>query len=55
MMLNYGKLPNSKYMINWPLSGNDYYVNLIEMDPRERAEALQPAKQKTLCFLLLKL
>jgi len=51
MMLNYGKLPDSKYMINWPLSGNDYYVNLIEMDPRDRADALQAAKQKTLCFL----
>lgn len=38
MMLNYGKIPNRKYMINWPLSGNDYYVNLIEMDPRERAD-----------------
>jgi hypothetical protein len=51
MMLSYGKLPNSKYMINWPLSGNDYYVNLIEMDPRERADPLQAAKQKTLGFL----
>jgi len=51
MMLNYGKLPNNKYMINWPLSGNDFYVNLIEMDPPERAEALKAAKQKTLGFL----
>ncbi|MBE0673868.1 MAG: FAD-dependent oxidoreductase [Bacteroidales bacterium] len=51
LMLDYGKLPNSKYMINWPLSGNDFYVNLIEMGPRERAEALKEAKQKTLCFL----
>ena len=51
MMLNYGKLQNNKYMINWPLSGNDYYVNLIEMDQEERTEALKEAKQKTLCFL----
>ena len=50
-MLNYGKLPNNKYMINWPLSGNDYYVNMIEMDPEGRAEALKEAKQRTLCFL----
>jgi radical SAM superfamily enzyme YgiQ (UPF0313 family) len=51
LMLDYGKLQNSKYMINWPLSGNDFYVNLIEMGPRERAETLKEAKQKTLCFL----
>jgi len=51
LMLDYGKLPNSKYMINWPLSGNDFYVNLIEMGPRERAETLKEAKQKTLCFI----
>jgi len=51
MMLNYGKLPNNKFMINWPLSGNDHYINLIEMDPPGRVEALEAAKQKTLCFL----
>jgi len=51
LMLSYGKLPDNKYMINWPLSGNDFYVNLLEMSLRERAEALEAAKQKTLCFL----
>jgi hypothetical protein len=51
MMLSYGRLPNNKYMINWPLCGNDYYVNLIDMKPRERKEALRAAKQKTRCFL----
>ncbi|MBE0678498.1 MAG: FAD-dependent oxidoreductase [Bacteroidales bacterium] len=51
LMLDYGKLPNNKYMLNWPISGNDYYVNLIEMEPGERAEALKAAKQKTLGFL----
>ncbi len=40
MMIAYGKLPNHKYMINWPIEGNDYYVNLIEMAPEERAKAL---------------
>jgi hypothetical protein len=50
-MLNYGKLPNNKYMINWPLSGNDCYINMIEMDSGERAEAIKAAKQKTLSFL----
>jgi hypothetical protein len=50
-MITYGKLPNNKYMINWPVEGNDYYVNLIEMTPEERAAALQGAKQFTLKFL----
>lgn len=50
-MITYGKLPNDKYMINWPIEGNDYYVNLVEMSREERAEALEKAKQYTLCFL----
>jgi hypothetical protein len=50
-MLSYGRLPGNKYMINWPVSGNDYYVNLIEMDAEARDEALIPAKQKTLWFV----
>ncbi len=51
MMLSYGKLPHNKYMINWPIEGNDYYVNLIEMSPQERAKALERAKHYTMCFL----
>lgn len=27
MMMTYGRLPGGKYMINWPLFGNDYYLN----------------------------
>lgn len=50
-MLNYGKLPNGKYMINWPLSGNDYYVNSIDMNKAEREIAFANAKQKTLQFI----
>ncbi|GHT15730.1 hypothetical protein AGMMS4956_16350 [Bacteroidia bacterium] len=50
-MITYGKLPNNKYMINWPLEGNDYYVNLLEMTPSEREEALQGAKNFTMQFL----
>ena len=30
-MLNYGKLPNNKYMMNWPKCGNDFYVNWPEL------------------------
>ena len=51
MMITYGKLPNDKYMINWPIEGNDYYVNLIEMSREERTEALKKAKHHTLCYL----
>lgn len=51
MMLTYGKLPNKKYMINWPIEGNDYYVNLVEMTPAQRVEALKYAKSYTMCFL----
>lgn len=50
-MLTYGKLPNDKYMINWPIEGNDYYLNLLEMTPEEREEALKDAKAFTLNFL----
>ena len=51
MMISYGKTPEGRYMINWPIYGNDFYVNLIEMNPRERKEALEEAKRFTLCFI----
>lgn len=51
MMITYGKLPNNKYMINWPIEGNDYYINLIEMSREEREEALKYAKRYTMCFI----
>ena len=50
-MLTYGKLPNGKYMINWPLKGNDYYANLIDKTEAERAAILEKAKNKTLQFI----
>ena len=51
MMISYGKTPEGRYMINWPIYGNDYYVNTIEMSRKEREEALQKAEQFTLCFV----
>lgn len=51
MMMSYGKLPNGKYMINWPIEGNDFYVNMIEMNPSERAAAVEAAKARTMRFL----
>lgn len=50
-MIRYGKLPNGKYMINWPIEGNDYYVNILEMNAEERKEALEKAKHFSLCYL----
>jgi len=50
-MLAYGRLPNGKFMINWPKAGNDYYVNPIEMSHEERIEALKPARAVTLGFV----
>lgn len=50
-MLDYGKLPNGKYMINWPGKGNDIYLNIVELDPEQRTALLEKAKAKTLRFL----
>jgi len=50
-MMEYGKLPNNKYMINWPIEGNDYYLNVIEMTSEQRKDALKKAKNFTLCYL----
>ena len=51
MMITYGKLPDGKYMINWPIEGNDYYVDMIDMTPEERADAVRRAKNHTLSFV----
>ncbi len=50
-MLSYGKLPGNKYMINWPIKGNDYYANVVEFSEEERLVAFDKAKQKTLQFV----
>jgi hypothetical protein len=50
-MLNYGKLPNKKYMLNWPAYGNDYYLNLIHVPDTARERMLHAAKQQTLRFI----
>ncbi|HSF55337.1 MAG TPA: FAD-dependent oxidoreductase, partial [Algoriphagus sp.] len=50
-MLDYGKLPNGKYMINWPNCGNDHYVNLVELSPEQRNLEIEKAKQTTLRFV----
>ncbi|QLG44781.1 FAD-dependent oxidoreductase [Costertonia aggregata] len=50
-MLDYGKLPNNKYMINWPNCGNDYYLDWPNMTVDERREKLQEAKAFTQGFV----
>ncbi len=51
MMITYGKTPGGKYMINWPIYGNDCYINSIEMTQAERDEAYKQAKNMTLSFI----
>ena len=51
MMITYGRTPNGKYMINWPICGNDYYVNSIEMTREEREKAYARARNHTLSFI----
>ena len=50
-LLSYGLLPNGKVMINWPINGNDYYVNAIEQSEEERTKSFEKAKRKSLQFL----
>lgn len=50
-MITYGKLPGNKYMINWPIEGNDYYVDMVDSSPKEREEQAARAKNHSLCFL----
>ena len=50
-MLNYGRLPNDKFMINWPNKGNDLYLDILELTPEQRNVALKSAKNHTLAWV----
>ena len=50
-LLSYGRLPKGKVMINWPINGNDYYVNAIEQTEEERHQSFEKAKLKSFQFL----
>ncbi|MGC6422928.1 MAG: FAD-dependent oxidoreductase, partial [Flavobacteriaceae bacterium] len=50
-MMTYGKLPNNKYMINWPIHGNDYYANGLEQSKKQRKILYERAKLKSKQFL----
>ncbi len=49
-LIEYGKLPNNKYMINWPGKGNDIYINYFDKTISQK-EYVQKAKEKTIRFL----
>ena len=51
MMLSYGRLPDGYYMLNWPQGGNDIWIDYIDMSPKERADAFEKAKLRTLGYI----
>lgn len=51
VMMSYALLPKQKYLINWPIHGNDYYTNILESNINEREKEFQKAKEKTLDFI----
>lgn len=51
MMITYGKLPGGKYMINWPIDGNDYYLNVVDSTQLARCREYVKAKDMTLGFV----
>lgn len=50
-MLDYGRLPNNKFMINWPNFGNDHYADLPQKKGVEREQILEDAKHTTLSWV----
>ncbi len=50
-MITYGRLPGGKYMINWPIEGNDYYNNVVDATATQRELAYKQAKRVTLGFV----
>jgi len=52
MCLNYGRLPDDLFMINWPHKGNDYGVNLSRLveSKEARAQYGQEAQQHSQAF-----
>ena len=51
MMLSYGRLPGGKVMLNWPVEANDFYADIIDASPEERAAVLREAKNRALGYL----
>jgi hypothetical protein len=38
-------------MINWPINGNDYYANMVDMNAEQRKQAIIKAKEHTRNFV----
>ena len=51
MMLSYGRLPDGHIMLNWPVYGNDFYAEYLDMTPAERAETVRAARNRALGYL----
>ncbi len=50
-MISYGRLPGGKYMINWPIEGNDFYAQTVTLDREARDSVHNLAKNFTLGFV----
>ena len=50
-MISYGRLPGGKYMINWPIEGNDFYAETISLSSSARDSVHRLAKNFTLGFV----
>lgn len=50
-MLNYARLPNDHYLINWPIHGNDMFVPTPTMTHAERLAAFERAKDFTRAWI----
>ncbi len=50
-MMSYGAISGGYYMINWPVEGNDYYTNAIELSPEDRKVEFNKAKEITKGFV----
>ncbi len=50
-MISYGRLPGGKYMINWPIEGNDFYAQTISLSREARDSVHSLAKNFTLGFV----
>ncbi|HTL89851.1 MAG TPA: FAD-dependent oxidoreductase [Leptolyngbya sp.] len=49
--LNYGRLPQNRFMINWPISGNDYGESLTRLlDRQTKSHFLQAARDHSQNF-----
>ena len=51
MMLSYGLLPDGHIMLNWPVYGNDIYIEYLDMTEEQREEAFTEAKNRALGYL----